>query len=234
MYIPRRYEVKDLDQIKAFVRAHSFGILVSVAEGMPVGTHIPLLLSEAGSAIDGAPGVPPAIDGAPGAGGQPGLSLLGHISKGNDQRHTLKDGALVMAIFSGPHAYISPRWYNEMNVPTWNYLAVHAYGTIELMEGPALEAALSEMVDYYETGRPRPVKVSEIPEKTYKDDLRGIIGFRIHITDLQAVAKMSQNRNDQSYHQVVKELDASADPVEKEVAQIMKGLRPATGGGAAE
>ncbi len=205
MYIPRRYEVKDLDQIKAFLRAHSFGILVSVAEGMPVGTHIPLLLSE-------------------GAEGK--LSLLGHISKGNDQRHTLQDGALVMAIFSGPHAYISPRWYTEMNVPTWNYLAVHVYGTIELMEGLALEAALSEMVDYYETGRPQPVKVSEIPEKTYKDDLRGIIGFRIHITDLQAVAKMSQNRNDESYRRVVKELDASVDAVEKEVGQIMKGMRP--------
>jgi transcriptional regulator len=231
MYIPRRYEVKDLDQIKAFLRAHSFGILISVAEGVPMGTHIPLLLSEdAGDGIEG-----PAYAGQAGAfagaiiGGQPRLSLLGHISKGNEQRHTLKDGALVLAIFTGPHAYISPRWYSEMNVPTWNYLAVHAYGVLEMMDGQALEDALSEMVDYYEQGRPKPVKVSEIPGKTYKDDLRGIIGFRIRITDLQAVAKMSQNRNDESYHQVVKELDASGDPVERAVGQIMKGMRPAAG-----
>jgi transcriptional regulator len=217
MYIPRRYEVKDLDQIKAFLRANSFGVLVSVAEGKPVGTHIPLLLASDG-------------DASPDAG--TGLSLLGHISKGNEQRYSLTEGALVLAIFTGPHAYISPRWYTEMNVPTWNYLAVHVYGTITLMDGAALEAALSDLVDYYEQGRPQPVKVSEIPEKTYKDDLRGIIGFRINITDIQAVTKMSQNRNDESYHQVVSALQESTDPVEREVGQIMKGLRPAAPGGA--
>lgn len=219
MYIPRRYEVKDLDQIKAFLRANSFGVLVSVAEGKPEGTHIPLLLASGADASSDA-------GASSGADGGAGLSLLGHISKGNEQRYSLTEGALVLAIFTGPHAYISPRWYTEMNVPTWNYLAVHVYGTIELMEGPALEAALSDLVDYFEQGRPQPVKVSEIPEKTYKDDLRGIIGFRINITDIQAVAKMSQNRDDESYHQVVAALQESADPVEKEVSKIMKGMRP--------
>jgi transcriptional regulator len=204
MYIPKRYEEKDKDAIKAFIKANSFGILISISDGKPIGTHIPLLLAEDA---------------------QGELSLLGHISKGNEQKHTLQEGALVLAIFAGPHAYISPRWYTEMNVPTWNYLAVHAYGTIELMEGQALEAALSDMVDYYEQGKPQPVTVSEIPEKTYKADLRGIIGFRIRITELQAAAKLSQNRDEESFHNVLKELDASTDPIEREVAKAMKDIK---------
>ena len=84
-------------------------------------------------------------------------ALVGHISIGNEQKHTLADGASVLAIFPGPHAYISPRWYTEMNVPTWNYLAVHVYGTVQLMEGKALREALSRLIDTYEQHLPHPV-----------------------------------------------------------------------------
>ena len=200
MYIPRRYEEKDRAAILSFIRTHSFGILVSVSEGRPLGTHIPLLLHEEGDA----------------------LYLVGHISRGNEQRHTLADGALVLAIFPGPHAYISPRWYTEMNVPTWNYLSVHAYGVVELMEGEALAAAVTAMVDHYEQGMPRPVHVSEIPEKTFRNELRGIVGFRIRVTDLQAAAKLSQNRDEESYHNVIRHLEGSKDPSARDVAGEMK------------
>jgi len=200
MYIPRRYEEKDRATILAFIRAHSFGILLSVEGNRPVGTHIPLLVSEEKGEV----------------------YLVGHISKGNEQRHTLLGGAQVLAIFQGPHAYISPRWYTEMNVPTWNYVSVHAYGLIELMEGEALEAAVSAMVDHYEQGMPEPVHVREIPEKTFRDDLRGIVGFRIRVTELQAAAKLSQNRDDASYHSVVRHLDDSDDAAARQVAEAMR------------
>jgi transcriptional regulator len=201
MYIPRRYEEKDREAINAFVRGNSFGILVTVSDGRPVGTHIPMLLSAEGA------------------------YLVGHISRGNDQRHSLVDGAQVLAIFPGPHAYISPRWYSEMNVPTWNYLSVHAYGVIELMEGAALEEALATMVDFYEHSMPRPVSISEIPSKTYQDDLRGIVGFRIRVTEWQAAAKLSQNRDDQSYGRVVSELENSEDAAARAVAEAMRKKR---------
>lgn len=203
MYIPRRYEEKDREAILSHIRVNSFAILVSVLDGRPVGTHIPLLLSEEGET----------------------LYLTGHISRGNEQRTSLVDGALVLAIFPGPHAYVSPRWYTEMNVPTWNYLSVHAYGTVSLMEGEALAAAVTELVDHYEQGMPHPVHVSEIPEKTFRDDLRGIVGFRIRVTDLQAVAKLSQNRDDESYHNVVQELSSSEDAAARAVADAMKARR---------
>src|SRR5450755_628984 len=102
MYIPRRYEEKDREKVFSFIKENSFAILVSVSDGVPVATHIPLLLEKnaAGEEI-----------------------LMGHISKGNQQKYTLTDGAKVLAIFPGPHSYVSPRWYTEMQVPTWNYIS---------------------------------------------------------------------------------------------------------------
>ena len=199
MYIPRRYEEKDKEKIHAFIRANSFAILISVRDGRPMGTHIPLQLEtdEGGQDI-----------------------LMGHISIGNEQKHTLTDGAEVLAIFPGPHAYISPRWYTQMNVPTWNYISVHAYGTVKTIEGAALRAALSRLVDNYEQHMPSPVHIEEIPERTLEADLRGIKGFQITVTEYQAAAKLSQNRDEQSYHQVVEQL-AGGDETARAVAAEM-------------
>src|ERR1700744_5925228 len=133
MYIPRRYEEKDTEKIHAFIRENSFAILISIQDGRPIGTHIPLQLE---TDADGK------------------AVLMGHISRGNEQKHTLVAGAKVLAIFPGPHAYISPRWYTEMKVPTWNYIAVHVYGTIHIVEGEELRAALSRLIDTYEHHMP--------------------------------------------------------------------------------
>src|SRR6202012_1320705 len=182
MYIPRRYEEKDLDKIHAFIRENSFAILITVQDGRPVGTHIPLLLEKDVQGQD---------------------ILMGHISKGNEQKHSLADGAKVLAIFPGPHAYISPRWYTELNVPTWNYLSVHIYGTVKIIEGAALYAALSRLVDNFEHPLPQAMHMDEIPEKTLHDDLRGVVGFQITIDEIQAAWKLSQNRDEQSFHLVI-------------------------------
>jgi transcriptional regulator len=200
MYIPRRYDEKDKEKIYSFIKENSFGILISIKDGLPIGTHIPLLLekNEAGKDI-----------------------LMGHISKGNEQKYTLADGAKVLVIFAGPHAYISPRWYAEMNVPTWNYISVHVYGTVKIVEGEALKAALTRLVDNYEQSLPRPVILEEIPEKTFHENFRGIVGFEIEIEDIQAAYKLSQNRDVISHQQVIDQLD-KGDDVSKAVAEEMK------------
>ena len=200
MYIPRRYEEKDKDTIHAFIRENSFGILVSVKDGLPVGTHIPLHLEKNGEGQD---------------------ILMGHISRGNEQKYTLTDGSRVLVIFPGPHAYISPRWYTQINVPTWNYLSVHVYGTVKIVEGEVLRAALSRLVDNYEKHMPQPVHIEEIPEKMLQDEMRGIVGFEIVIDDIQAAAKLSQNRDEKSYHQVIGQLE-QGDTGAKAVAEEMK------------
>jgi len=126
-------------------------------------------------------------------------------------------------IFPGPHAYISPRWYTQMNVPTWNYISVHVYGTVKIVEGAALRSALSRLVDNYEQHMPQPVHIEEIPEKTLQDEMRGIVGFEITIDDIQAAAKLSQNRDEESFHQVIDQLqqgDTGAQAVAEEMKKI--------------
>jgi transcriptional regulator len=204
MYIPRRYEEKDKEKIYSLIGENSFAILVSCKDGLPVATHIPLLLEKNPEGKD---------------------ILMGHISKGNEQKVTLVDGVQVLAIFTGPHAYISPRWYTQMNVPTWNYIAVHVYGRVKIIEGEALKAALSRLVDNYERYLPHPLKLEDIPEKTFHDDFRGIIGFEIVIEDIQAAYKLSQNRDETSYRQVIDQLD-QGNEVSKAVASEMKGVCP--------
>jgi transcriptional regulator len=202
MYIPRRYEEKDKDRIYAFIRENSFAILITVLDGRPIGTHIPLKLETGDDGRD---------------------ALVGHISIGNEQKTTLADGVSVLAIFPGPHAYISPRWYTEMNVPTWNYLAVHVYGTVQLMERKALREALSRLIDTYEQHLPHPVHLEEMSEKMLEDNFRGIVGFRILIDEIQAARKLSQNRDEQSYHQVIDQLERGDETARAVAAEMKKG-----------
>lgn len=221
MYIPRRYEEKDLETIRAFIRKNSFAILISVLDGMPVATHIPLLLEKDGQGRD---------------------VLVGHIARGNEQKGTFAaggrsdaggtsdagaGGTKVLAIFPGPHAYVSPRWYTQMNVPTWNYMAVHVYGTLKVMEGEELRAALSRLVDNYEQHLPKPVTAGEIGEQKVASEMRGIVGFSISVEEVQAAYKLSQNRDERSYQEVIRQLeggDETAKAVAAEMQRREKGL----------
>jgi transcriptional regulator len=207
MYIPKRYEENDAEKVRAFIRENSFAILVSVLDGLPVATHIPLLLEKDDQGRD---------------------VLLGHIARGNEQKRTFAEGAdvgsggtKVLAIFPGPHAYVSPRWYTQMNVPTWNYMAVHVYGTLKVIEGEELRAALSRLVDNYEQHLPRPVEIGEIGEKQVTAEMRGIVGFRILVEEIQAAYKLSQNRDELSYREVVRQL-GEGDEAARAVAEEME------------
>jgi transcriptional regulator len=220
MYIPRRYEEKDVETVRAFIRENSFAILVSVLDGLPVATHIPLLLEKDGQGRD---------------------VLVGHIARGNEQKGSFAaeggagaeggvgameggvgaGGTKVLAIFPGPHAYVSPRWYTQINVPTWNYMAVHVYGTLRVMEGEELRAALSRLMHNYEQHLPKPVSIGEIPEKQLAAEMRGIVGFSILVEEVQAAYKLSQNRDERSYHEVVRQLEAG-DAASKAVAAEME------------
>jgi transcriptional regulator len=213
MYIPKRYEEKDMEKVHAFIRENSFAILVSVLDGVPVGTHIPLLLEKDEQGRD---------------------VLVGHIARGNAQKRSFTtadgagatgsgvvSGAKVLAIFLGPHSYVSPRWYTQMNVPTWNYMAVHVYGTLTVIDGEELRAALSRLVHNYEQHLPQPVAMEEIGEKQVTAEMRGIVGFRIVVEEIQAAYKLSQNRDERSYQEVVRQLGAG-DEVARGVAEEME------------
>jgi len=171
MYIPKIYENTNLEEVKQFVQNNSFGILVTHQNGKPLATHIPLELSQNKDGND---------------------VLVGHISKANPQWHNFKDEGDVLAIFNGPHSYISSSWYDFEEVPTWNYIAVHIYGSIKTIEGEALYNSLKKLMEKYESGSKNPVKIEDMSDKTMRQ-INGIIGFEIEITDIQAAYKLSQN-----------------------------------------
>ena len=201
MYIPKYFKNKNLTVVKDFINANGFAILISQVDGRPWVTHIPLMLDKNVKGKD---------------------ILIGHISKANKQWKEFDKNKEVLVIFSGPHAYISPSWYDHENVPTWNYLAVHVYGKIHIIEGDILKKQLSKLVGKYESGMDKPVSVDSMSKEFVEKEMRGIVGFEIEITDIQAALKLSQNKDDKNYERIINGLDQKGDMDSLEIARIMK------------
>ncbi|WP_025762480.1 FMN-binding negative transcriptional regulator [Dyadobacter tibetensis] len=200
MHIPNSFRNQNVKEVKNFLTENSFGILINQTNGKLTGTHIPLLLDRDENGED---------------------VLVGHISKSNPQGINFNNHEEVLAIFNGPHAYISSSWYEKENVPTWNYIAVHVYGVIQVIEGEDLLISLKTMVDKYEQGSKKPASIETMSDKTLAL-VHGIIGFRIKIHEIQAAYKLSQNRNDTDYHQIVDNLQQSEDPTARALASQMR------------
>ena len=146
--------------------------------------------------------------------------LMGHISKENPQWTTFESDDQVLAVFTGPHSYISPSWYDHENVPTWNYTAVHVYGKIKIIEGDAVIDSLTKLVDKYEQNSKCPVRVADFSKKTMMQT-RGIVAFEIKIEEIQAQNKLSQNRDDKNHANIISELEKTENPQSMAVAKEM-------------
>jgi transcriptional regulator len=200
MYIPELYKNENEEEITTFLRNNSFGILVNLLDGQLWATHIPLELEENESEKK---------------------LLYGHISKDNPQWKGFQSNADILAIFSGPHSYISSSWYEKENVPTWNYIAVHVYGKIKIIEGDDVIASLKRLTDKYEQNSKNPVRLQDLSEKTMRQ-VAGIVAFEIEIDRIEAVKKMSQNRKERDYSNIISELEKTDNTASNEVAAIMK------------
>jgi transcriptional regulator len=198
MYIPEKFQNSDRESIYAFIRRNGFGILVSKSLGPITATHTPLELSDDGT------------------------KLFGHISQANPQAKDFKTGEEVLVIFHGPHAYISSSWYDHENVPTWNYIAAHVYGSIEVIEGEKLIASLKHLVDKYEQASDNPVSVERMSPKYLESQVRGIIGFEIQISRVEAVNKLSQNRDKKNYTSIIEKLEHRNESHDHEIADAMR------------
>jgi len=174
MYIPHAYKNENVAEIKDFLQKHGFAILVNETQGKPWATHIPLQLEKTENGED---------------------VLVGHIAKANPQWKSFQQNDQVLAIFNGPHSYISSSWYKEEEVPTWNYIAVHIYGNIEILGEEAVLASLHRLVDYYERENPNPIDLHNLSPKTMRQ-IKGIVGFQIRIREIKAAYKLSQGRAD--------------------------------------
>jgi transcriptional regulator len=200
MYIPDRFRNENLLVVKDFISDNGFGILIHQGDRKLQATHIPMLLDKNKKGKD---------------------MLMGHMSKVNPQWKHFKDNDDVMAIFMGPHSYVSSSWYQKENVPTWNYIAVHVYGKIKLVKGDTLIDDMRKLVDKYEVNSKNPVSVDRLSPKAMKL-VKGVVGFQIEITDIQSAFKLSQNRDKTDYNNIIKELGQSDDYHAKAVAEEMK------------
>lgn len=199
MYLPSAFAETETAKLHEFVRDYSFAILTSSGERGLVASHLPLLLdSESG----------------------PRTRLLGHMARANPQWKDARGE--VMAVFSGPHVYVSPSWYEEEGtVPTWNYVAVHVYGTFEVVEDrEGLLDILRRSVQTYESPMPKPWNFDE--SALHVDNmLREIVGFRIEITRLEGKWKLSQNQPAGRRRKVARALAERTDENSRAIAGLM-------------
>ncbi len=200
MYVPAAFAVTDRARLHEFMGRYSFALLTSHGGGGLVASHLPLLLdADAG----------------------PHGHLLGHMARANPQWRDVRGE--VMVVFSGPHAYVSPSWYGEAGtVPTWNYVAVHAYGTFHVVEDrEGLLAILRRSVLAHEGPRPDPWTFDESGPHVEKL-LEAIVGFRIEVTRLEGKWKLNQNHTEERRRRVVRALEARPDDDSQAIASIMK------------
>ncbi|MEO0570631.1 MAG: FMN-binding negative transcriptional regulator [Bacteroidota bacterium] len=199
MYIPSSYKNENLEEVKSFVKEYSFGILVNQVEGKPWATHIPMELEKDSNGKD---------------------VLVGHIAKANPQWKSFSKDAEVLCIFNGPHAYISSSWYKAEEVPTWDYIAVHIYGTLRVLNHDETMQSLQRLVDRYEASSRNPVSLHHLSPKTLRQ-VKGIVAFSITIGKIQAAYKLSQNRPED--HQSIIQHLSKKSVTEGEIAtQIRK------------
>jgi len=198
MYIRNSYTANNEAETIAFMQRYSFATIVTSTNNLPVATHIPFVVEQR--------------DGE--------LFLLSHFAKANPQAKELDNHVLVM--FMEPHAYVSPKHYEkEQSVPTWNYIAVHAYGDAAVLneQGDQL-MVMDKMIRYYDIGYL--AQWNGLPDDYKTKMLNGIVAFEIKVTSLQAVNKLSQNRSETERENIIKAFEKSADGNEVAIAEYMK------------
>ena len=199
MYIPKINVLHNRQEAVEFMRRFSFGTMVTAQEAGPVATHLPFLVESNGDQ----------------------LVLRSHLAKANAQWKDLETQP-ILVIFTEPHAYISPSLYEKtLNVPTWNYLAVHAYGQGKLIQGEgAVIDLLEATIDQYEPAYQ--AQWETLPE-AYKMGLaNGLVAFEITVTDLQAKKKLSQNKTAKEQQNIIESLSESPHSNEQLIADYMK------------
>jgi transcriptional regulator len=202
MYRPTIFQENDLDKLVAFMKTNSFATLVSISDGVPCASHIPLVVT-----------VEEAV-----------VKLTGHLAKQNPQWQSFP-AAESLAIFTGAHAYISPTLYEKHeSVPTWNYIAVHAYGipqVITLAAAPeSMHEMIDKMVDTYDASYRS--QWHSLSDKYRQGMMNGIIGFEMVVTRLEGKYKLSQNKSQIDRQNVAENLLKSPDPIERNIGLEMK------------
>lgn len=201
MYIPPSFAETDPNNLHDFIEQHSFATLVSHDGNASVASHLPLLLDREFAAHG---------------------RLVGHMARANSQWQTA-DGTETLAISHGPHAYISPGWYEEKHVvPTWNYTAVHVYGVLRIEEDrDQLRDIVDRYVSFYEADQTKPWAIESTDGKFIDQLLDAIVGFTIEIDRIEGKSKLSQNHSHERREKVIRRLNESDGEQQRQIAALM-------------
>jgi transcriptional regulator len=201
MYHVPYFKANEHAEVIAFMKAHPFVTICGIDKNnLPVATHIPVLIV--------------VRDGK--------LYLQGHIMRKQDHHLAFENNGNVLVIFQGANAYVSSSWYhNDDRGSTWNYQAVHAKGELRFLSEKELYDLLTNLTAHFEKDPDSPSQVKNLPDEYMQSNMKAIIALEIEVKDLQNVFKMSQNRNKQSYHNIIGELE-QGDLAAKTVAAEMK------------
>jgi transcriptional regulator len=202
MYLPPHFREDDPALLMELMQRHGFATLISNLDGTPFATHLPLKVRQDGTTV----------------------RIDGHVARANPHWQALEGDPNALVIFQGPHTYISPTLYRSSTmVPTWNYVAVHAYGTAEVFtDADRLRTLVSALTDRHEAGRVNPWKVADAPADYIDGMLKAIVGFALPIQRLEGKRKLSQNRNAADITGVREGLAASPDVHDQALAHLMR------------
>ncbi|UQB67321.1 FMN-binding negative transcriptional regulator [Epilithonimonas zeae] len=198
MFIPKIYKSEDQELMKKIISENAFALLISDKEKLSA-THSMFLLNEKGK----------------------DFFLETHISKANFQAKTLKDGDEVLCDFLGAHSYISSSWYEKTNVSTWNYEAVQIRGKVKVMTDEELYQHLEKLTLKYEKVQRCPMFVENMGDEFVKKEMKGAFGINIYPTEIFIANKLSQNRNDSDFENIILNLGQSDFANDKKIAELM-------------
>ncbi|PTM58569.1 FMN-binding negative transcriptional regulator [Desmospora activa] len=198
MYTPEHFTMKEITAAYNVIQENSFATLFSMHKGMPFATHLPLMLNKEKT------------------------YLYGHFARPNPQWKDIQNQT-VLTVFHGPHCYISPSWYEtNQAVPTWNYVTVHVYGEVELIEDEhELMNSLNDMVSKYEAPDSS-YRLQDVDAKFLVGMNKGVQGFKIKIDRIEGKEKVSQNHSLHRQTLIIKQLEQIPSPNEQQIASLMK------------
>ena len=195
MYRPEKYIKDDPEHILQFILKNPFATIISTGSELTA-THIPVIVEDEGN-----------------------LLLSAHIANHNTQIRQLRDGAKVLLVFQGAHAYISSSWYAEKDISTWDYSAVHVHAEIKLQNMAELQASLRKLVNRFEKDQQDPLNFEELPEPMIQDHIGLITGFWLKPYKVQGIAKLHQNYTKGDLQNVTAKLKSKDDPLAKQLSQ---------------
>lgn len=205
MYIHKLNREENREKILDFLRQNEFATLVTYDGERPVASHLLMEIVEEGE----------------------NLLVNGHMSKANSLWKTFEKNSEVLVVFQGPHTYVSPTWYNHVNVPTWNYQSVHIYGKPRLItERREAYGLLKRLINRHEANSH--YRLETLPQDFVEKEMRGIVAFQIEVTRMDANYKLSQNRDDENYQSIVSHLENRTEELSHQVAEAMRKNRPSS------